>query len=868
MIKKLILLLLISAVVSKQGNAQTQFPFQNQSLTVEERVNDLVSRMTLQEKIMQLFNEAPAIERLGVPKYNWWNECLHGVARAGKATVFPQAIGMAATFDEKLIREIGEVVSDEARAKHHYFTRNGARSIYMGLTFWTPNINIFRDPRWGRGQETYGEDPFLTSRIAVNYIKGLQGEDPRYLKTIATAKHYAVHSGPEVSRHTDNIFVNDRDLYETYLPAFRASVVEANVQSVMCAYNRFRDKPCCGSDLLLERILRNDFGFKGYVVSDCGAITDLYKKENHGVVETPARAWGWTIASGTDLNCEESKAFVEDNIDQAIRDGIVNENDINVAVSRLFTARFRLGMFDNEKDVPFSKIPYESVGSPAHLDLTLKAAEKSLVLLKNDGILPLKKNAKVALIGPNAHNEVVLLANYNGDPIRPETPLVSLRERLGKNLIYTPGGPLVPGFYTDYAPIPESNFFHTENGRVKPGLSAEYFVDNELKNLAFKRIDRKIDFYWETSPVSGKIDEVFSVRWKGILRPSESGMFMFQGNVTATVDGVAVNEKTIQLAKGKSYDIEVVHKVVPFWWSSSYQQQFARLSWVNTSKDYKMKALAAAKQADVVVFCGGISANLEGEEMKLETDGFAHGDRTHIDLPSVQLELLKELYSVNKNLVYVNFSGSAVALGWQKENVPAIVQAFYPGEATGRALTRLLYGEFNPSGRLPVTFYKSVNDLPAFTDYRMEGRTYRYFKGEPLYPFGFGLSYTSFQYAELSSSKQVKAGTDLSLSVAVTNTGTMDGEEVIQVYVSQRAGTVSMPVRKLVHFERIFLKKGERKTVRITVPAERLAVVDENLQSVVLPGSISVSVGGGQPLAGAAYASAEIELTGDRTYLK
>ena len=356
---------------------QTGYPFQNTALPVDERVADLISRMTLHEKVEQLFNQAPAIERLGVPEYNWWNECLHGVARAGKATVFPQAIGMAAAFDQDLMFRIGTAISDEARAKHHYFIKNNARSIYMGLTFWSPNINIFRDPRWGRGQETYGEDPYLTGRLAVNFIKGLQGNDSKYLKVIATAKHYAVHSGPEFSRHTDNIFINNRDLYDTYLPAFRATVKEANVQSVMCAYNRFRDQPCCGSDLLLSNILRDEFGFNGYIVSDCGAISDFYFKTSHHVVETPSQALGWSLSSGTDLNCEMNRAFISDHLDSAVNVGIVNEKDINISLSRLFKARFQLGMFDPDDQVPYSKIPMSVVGSPEHLKLTQEAAEKS-----------------------------------------------------------------------------------------------------------------------------------------------------------------------------------------------------------------------------------------------------------------------------------------------------------------------------------------------------------------------------------------------------------------------------------------------------------------------------------------------------------
>ncbi|HEY3388417.1 MAG TPA: glycoside hydrolase family 3 N-terminal domain-containing protein, partial [Prolixibacteraceae bacterium] len=399
------------------GQNKPGLPYKNTQLAVDDRVEDLVSRMTLHEKVTQLFNQAEPIERLGVPAYNWWNECLHGVARAGKATVFPQAIGLSATFDQDLMFRVADAISDEARAKHNYFTSNNVRSIYTGLTFWTPNINIFRDPRWGRGQETYGEDPYLTGRMAVNFIKGLQGNDPKYLKTVATAKHYAVHSGPEFTRHTDNIFVSDRDLYDTYLPAFKAVIRDANVQSVMCAYNRFRDKPCCGNDILLSNILRNRFGFSGYVVSDCGAISDFYTKTAHYVVPTSTQAWGWSLSTGTDLNCEQSRSFLVNNLDSAIKIGMINESDINTSVKRLFRARFMLGMFDPDDQVAYSKIPFSEVGSEKHLELSQEAAEKSLVLLKNTGILPLKNVKKIALIGPNANNFAILIGNYNGEPI-------------------------------------------------------------------------------------------------------------------------------------------------------------------------------------------------------------------------------------------------------------------------------------------------------------------------------------------------------------------------------------------------------------------------------------------------------------------
>jgi beta-glucosidase len=855
------------------GQTTYQYPFQDPQLPVGERAFDLVSRMTLQEKLTQFFNYSRAVPRLGVPAYDWWNECLHGVARAGKATVFPQAIGLAATFDEELLFTIATAISDEARAKHHEFLRNDVRTIYTGLTFWSPNINIFRDPRWGRGQETYGEDPYLTGRMAVNFIKGLQGNDPKYLKTIATAKHYAVHSGPEFSRHIDNIFVNDRDLYETYLPAFKAAVKEANVQSVMCAYNRFRDKPCCGSDLLLSTILRNELGFNGYVVSDCGAISDFYTKNTHHVVETSSQAWGWSVSNGTDLNCEMMQSFVVDHMDSIINAGIINEKDLNTSLIRLFEARFRLGMFDPDMMVPYSKIPMSVVGSAEHLEIAEKAAEKSLVLLKNNGILPLKKVKRVALIGPNADNFDILIANYNGEPVKPVTPLTALRKRLGaSNVLYAPGCPIVPNIYTNHQPVGADNLFHVENGKLKKGLKAEYFEDTKFQGAPkIVRIDSLINFYWYRSPINQKLQDFYSIRWTGVLKPVKTGTFAFGGNTQVTIDGKQVGDKGIMLEKGKQSALEAKFAIAPFWWTNAIETS-VKMTWVDISFDYQKEALAAAKKADVILFCGGISASLEGEEMPLDIDGFAHGDRTHINLPAIQEDLMKELRKTGKPIVFVNFSGSAMALNWENENLPAIIQAFYPGEATGTALTRLLFGEYNPSGRLPVTFYKSVADLPDFKDYQMEGRTYRYFKGEPLWNFGYGLSYTRYTYANLSVPESATAGEDIKITVDVTNAGKMDGEEVVQIYLSDNAASVPVPIRSLAAFKRIFLKAGETKKVEITVKAESFSLIDKDYQRAIEPGTFIISAGGKQPTAvlpgDSSIVMAEIELTGKDFVIK
>ena len=842
------LLLLIAACKGPDPSvSEYEYPFQDPSLGIDQRVEDLVDRLTVDEKASQLFNKAPAIARLGIPEYNWWNECLHGVARAGTATVFPQAIGLAATFDEDLMFRVATAISDEGRAKHHYFARNGARGIYMGLTYWSPNINIFRDPRWGRGQETYGEDPFLTGRLAVNFVRGLQGDHPRYLKSIATVKHYAVHSGPEYSRHVDNIFVNDRDLYETYLPAFQMAIEEANVQSVMCAYNRFRDQPCCGSNLLLGDILRKEFGFSGYVVTDCGAVSDFYTEGHHQVVETPEQAWGWSLATGADLNCEMSRAFLE-NIDSALHIGIINEKDINTSLSRLFKARFQLGFFDPEEDNPYTGIPMSVVGSEEHLNLTLEAAEKSLVLLKNDGILPLDKSKKVALIGPNANNFAVLIGNYNGDPVHPVTPLDGFREVLQDQLVYTPGSPLVPGIYSDFRVIGPEMFFHYLGGERRAGLLGTYYTNTDFTGEpALEQVDPSIDFRWEHSPASQAMDEPFCVKWEGYLVPEHTGAYVFDGNVSLFLDGQEVGDQPVTLLAGQEYKLEARHVAKDFWWSSNYQQQFARLSWFDSSRDLEAEAMEAASQADVVVFCGGISSNLEGEEMPIEADGFSHGDRTHIKLPAVQEDLLKKLHQTGIPIVYVNFSGSAVALNWQDENLPAVIQAFYPGEATGHALTRIIYGDANPSGRLPVTFYRSVDDLPGFLDYQMQGRTYRYFRGKPLYEFGYGLSYTQFSYSDLALPRDIGIGEPLALSVTVQNSGAYDGREVVQVYITDELASVPVPQRALAGIQTVFLKAGESRTLSIDIDPERFSLVDQDYQRKVEPGQFAISAGGCQP---------------------
>ncbi|MCK5279816.1 MAG: glycoside hydrolase family 3 C-terminal domain-containing protein, partial [Cyclobacteriaceae bacterium] len=622
------------------------------------------------------------IERLQIPAYDWWNEALHGVARAGQATVFPQAIGLAATFDEQLMLKVANVISDEGRAKHHYFVKNGNRDIYTGLTFWSPNINIFRDPRWGRGQETYGEDPFLTGRMAVNFVNGLQGNDPKYLKTVATIKHYAVHSGPEFTRHSDNFDVSNKDLMETYLSAFEMTVRETNVKSVMCAYNRFRDKPCCGSDLLLHQLLRDRFGFDGYIVSDCGAISDFHEEKAHNYVETKPEAAAEGVKAGTDIECGR----VYTTLMKAIEDGLVSIDEIDKSLKRLFRTRFQLGMFDPDSMVKYASIPYDVVGSKEHLDLTLETAKQSLVLLKNDGILPLKKETKIAVIGPNANYRDVLLGNYFGQPIHPVTVLEGISNSTSaENISYAVGCPIVPGMFTNHIVVPTSLFFHEEKGEQKPGLVASYFENSAMKGEPVHiGIEANINKIYEVSPVDQKIGGEFSVKWEGVLIPDQTGKYDFDG-VSVTINGEKPPEEGVTLQKGKSYTIEASISFRKAWYANVIRPT-AKLAWTRVDLEYQKDALEAANASDVIIFCGGISPNLEGEEMPIEVEGFSHGDRTNIKLPAIQEELLKKLKATGKPIVYINFSGSAIALNWEDENLPAIVQAFYPGEAAGTAI--------------------------------------------------------------------------------------------------------------------------------------------------------------------------------------
>ena len=832
-----------------------KYPFYNMSLSVEERVDDLVSRLTTAEKIAQMFNDAPAVERLGIPAYNWWNESLHGVARAGEATVFPQAIGLAATFDEDLMFRVASTISDEGRAKYHHFLGNDVRNIYTGITFWSPNINIFRDPRWGRGQETYGEDPYLTGRMAVNFVNGLQGDHETYLKSVATVKHYAVHSGPEKTRHSDSYTPTRRDLYETYLPAFKMAISEADVESLMCAYNAVDGQPACGNFELMEEILRGEMGFDGYVVSDCGAVADFWDRHSHGVAFSANEAAAWALKAGTDLNCGDLHGNTFANLQAALHQNLIAEADIDIAVKRLMRARFKLGMFDSQDDIPYSAIPISEVGSAENIALTQEASGKSLVLLKNDGVLPLKPGIKVAVIGPNAKNKEVLVGNYNGVPTQPVLPYEGVVNRLGEtNVIYAPGSAQIGNVYTHYEVINAKSLFHkSENGKLDAGLKARYFVGkwagNYLTEAGFEqeedlaRIDPSIDFQWTTSPIDGSLDQEFAVVWDGILQPSKSGTYAFSGSVKLKLDGQWV-DKPVALSADKQYQIEARYSITHQWPTNALAPG-ASLTWLDQSLNLTREAIAAADRADVVIFMGGIDAHLEGEEMPLELDGFTGGDRTHIRLPAVQTDLLKELKATGKPIVMVNFSGSAMALNWEDKNLNAIIQAFYPGEKTGTALANLLWGDVNPSGRLPITFYKSVEGLPAFDDYSMENRTYKYHKNAPLYPFGHGLTYSKFTYGSLDTPDNADAKKGVSLKAVVKNISTRAGEDVVQLYASL-LDTPNTPIRALKGFKRVSLEAGEEKEVTFKLSPQELTYVDQKGKMQAYKGRVLLTIGSGQ----------------------
>jgi len=820
------------------------------SLPLEQRVNDLVSRMTLEEKVAQMQDVAPGISRLGIPAYNWWNEGLHGVARAGNATVFPQAIGLAATWDTDLIHRVADVISTEARAKYNDAIQHGNTGRYYGLTFWSPNINIFRDPRWGRGQETYGEDPYLTSRIGVAFVSGLQGDDPNYLKTVSTPKHFAVHSGPEVLRHRFNVPVSPHDFADTYTPAFRATIMEAHADSVMCAYNAVRGEPACANHLLFDS-LRNKWGFKGYVVSDCWAISDLH--QGHGFVLTLEQAAALAVKAGTDLSCGPEFGALP----FAVRNRLLSNADVDRAVKRLFEARFRLGMFDLQERVPWSKLTMADNDTPAHRQLALEAARKSIVLLKNDrNTLPLKSSVKtIAVIGPNGDSLSVLLGNYNGNPSSYTTILEGIRKRFrGAKILTAMGAPVTE----TSAVIVPSEHLRTGGANSQPGLNAEYFANINFSGApVLKRVDAKVDFEWNNvSPGPGVPAGNYSIRWTGELVPPVDGDYRLGANADggyriyldgkkfvddSAPHGTRTMTTLVHLQAGHAYPIRIEY--FHGWWEAT-----ARLLWLppNLTED----AVSAARKADVVIAVVGISAQFEGEESDSSDPGFFGGDRLDLNLPRPQEELLESVAATGKPLIVILTNGSALSVNWAQQHAAAIVEAWYPGEEGGAAVADVLSGDYNPAGRLPVTFYQSVVQLPPFGNYSMSGRTYRYFTEQPLYPFGYGLSFSSFNYsdAKVSQAKVAADGT-VTVSVRVTNGGSAAGDEVVQLYLAH-PGVDGAPIRALAGFQRIHLDAAASKTVDFTLHDRDLSIVDEAGARRVVPGAVDVWIGGGQPIAG------------------
>lgn len=837
------------------SSCQEKPVYLNTKLSFEERADNLLSQLTLEEKADLMRYDSPAIDRLGIPAYNWWNECLHGVGRSGLATVFPQAIGMAAMWDSKQMFDIATAISDEARAKHHNYVSQGKRGIYQGLTFWTPNINIFRDPRWGRGMETYGEDPFLTAELAIPFIKGLQGDDSKYLKLVATAKHFAVHSGPESTRHSFDVYPSDYDLAETYLPHFRRSVQEAGAYSVMCAYNRLRGEPCCG-DKYLEDLLRNKWGFEGYIVSDCGAISDFYRGNAHHIVNTPAEASAKAVQAGTDLNCGDTyaKGLVD-----AVKQNLIAEAELDVSVKRLLLARFKLGMFDPDNEVKYAQIPIDVVDNENHRLLALQTARKSIVLLKNQGnLLPFSKYVKkVAVIGPNADDSEVLLGNYNGYPSKEITPLKGIIEKLPNAEVTFAQGCALAEKLPFFTVIP-ADYFYTDKSLQTKGLNAEYFDNNKFEGTAKHiQVDNNIDFvWWDKAPFEDLNQEEFSIRWKGVLVPPVAGEYAI-GSEAFTgykllIDGKVVTQgrdkhharksyEYLQFEAGKPYEIEVEYV------QDKTEYAHVKIFWDVPNPNLKQEAIDLAKNSDVVILCMGLSPLLEGEEMKVNVEGFSGGDRLDIKLPAVQTELMKEIQKLGKPTVLVLLNGSAVAFNWEAENIPSIIEAWYPGQSGGTAIADVIFGDYNPAGRLPVTFYKDINQIPAFDNYDMKGKTYRYFEGQPLYEFGYGLSFTTFEYKVKNIPSSVKTGENITVSVDVTNTGNMDGDDVVQLYVSLPDSKLQKPIRALQGFKRIHLKKGETQTVEFTLKPYQFAARNNENVPIVEAGKVLVSIGSKQP---------------------
>ncbi len=825
------LLLIICFLFSLSLRAQT-LPYQNPNLSSEERAKDLVSRLTLGEKATLMCDISEAIPRLGIKKFNWWSEALHGLANNDSVTVFPEPIGMAASFDDGLVYKIFNAVSDEVRAKYNESQKEGNENRrFLSLSVWTPNINIFRDPRWGRGQETYGEDPYLTSRMGISVVKGLQGPtDSKYRKLLACAKHFAVHSGPEPERHTMNLTdVDPRDLWETYLPAFKALVQKAGVREVMCAYQRLDDEPCCGNTRLLQDILRDEWGFKYMVVSDCGAISDF--NNNHKVSSDATHAAAKGVLAGTDVECGFNYAFKD--LPKAVEKGLIKEDEINKHVERLLVGRFDLGEMDDDSLVPWTKIPMSVVNSDEHKQLALKMARESMTLLQNkNNTLPLSKSINIAVIGPNADDERVLWGNYNGRPLSTITILNGVKSKVSaKDIVYDKACDLVEDKIIE-------SFINECSIDGKPGIKATYWNNRDLTGevAAVEQINSPIQLTTDGQHefAAGVNLQGFSGKYETVYRPSESGEVVFKieprgrFNLIVNADtlykprrfGSRIVRVPMNVEKGKEYKIEADFSQIGNW-PASLNFNFGK------EVPVKFEALInKLKDVDVVIFAGGISSQLEGEEMPINLPGFKGGDRTDIELPAIQRKCLEELKKAGKKIIFVDCSGSAIGLVPETESCDAILQAWYGGEAGGQAVADVLFGDYNPSGKLPITFYKNISQLPAFEDYSMKGRTYRYMS-DPLYPFGFGLSYTTFSIGDAKVSKTtIKKDGSVDLTIPVSNTGKKNGTETVQVYV-RKVNDTTGTIKTLRGFQRVDIAAGKTSNVNINLPPSAFGFYDK-----------------------------------------
>ncbi|MEY4135210.1 MAG: hypothetical protein RL386_1560 [Bacteroidota bacterium] len=828
------------------------YPMWDAARPFEIRIRDLLGRLTPEEKVAQMMHTTPAVPHLGIPGYNWWNEALHGVARTPFAvTVFPQAIALAATWDTAAMWKMADITSTEGRAVHRKATALGlGHAGYMGLTYWTPNINIFRDPRWGRGQETYGEDPFLTASIGKAFVRGLQGDDPKYLKAAACAKHFAVHSGPEPSRHSDNFAPEPFDLWDTYLPAFRELTVNASVAGVMCAYNAVYGQPCCANDLLMTDILRRQWNFKGYVTSDCWGIDDFVSF--HKTHENSSIAALDALIHSTDVECGNS---VYATLLESVQTGKISPAALDTALSRLFLIRYRLGMFDPPEQVPFAAIPETAMDLPEHRAHALEMARKSLVLLKNEHqTLPLsKKLKKIAVIGPNADNEIAQLGNYNGIPSATVSVLEGIRNKLGPEVevIFEPAVSYTGD--TLFVPQPMPGAFTWQG---KPGFLAEYYENQEFSGMPvlIQREDMPNHFWHEGAFLHERVPAShFSARFSSILTANRDGVLTFELDadegtrlwindkmVVDAWNGPGVNSFKLSVKRDSTYSFRL-----------EYRQGDGRGHVRLSAGEYRkcdFGSLARRLQdAEAIIFVGGISPQLEGEALPVSYPGFYGGDRTSILLPAVQTSLLKALHATGKPVVLVMMSGSALSVPWEDRHLPAILQAWYGGQEGGTAIADVLFGDYNPAGRLPITVYENDSDLPDFKDYRMEGRTYRYFRGKPLYPFGHGLSFSSFRYTGLRVPARLKAGQTLFCRVKVTNTGQRVGEEVAQLYLSFPDSSGKAPIRALKGFQRFSLPAGASEVLRFAIPATQLTLPDAAGNPYYPTGKVRVSVGGTQP---------------------